>query len=593
MTLAQYPSCVVNLKLTFDESLTLVVYPPPVSVESRAYSVAAASLPSFEPLILETEGLNVSSILNRVPLTAGVKLNGYRQASTFEATFLFKDLPIDPRTVRGAALEMHMGTVQPAEFGAGMRGQATGGSLRSILQTRGADGGPNLETLVSVFTVDTWKIVNGEKNSIVSMSGRDLRGILISTPIGIAPNASAQLLDSLNLALPIDQVVTQILRFNPSFDQFTVVCNPAEFDTGVIPSPNFPTAVPRHRLGARGTRTSGRGNPPSGQMDSVSFWDLITRFCYLVGVIPFFVGTKLHLRPASTVYDQNTGAIDPVRNPTPFRDGAPRDVDAQSGESITPLRSRKLVYGRDVSSLEFERKLDGFHRPRLVRAVSVADSAQARGTLRTIYGFWPPAQNATGQRARRTRVAPSGQASQEEVINVPVPGVTDIQRLTEIARSVFEEIGRGEMGGSCTTKNIASYGGDNADPDLVRIRPGDGVEFVVDTRGAAGPSPLVAPYVDANRLPFAAQVAEVTAAIGDENLARIVVATARGQVFELQRFFRVQNVKIDWTSAKGFQFAFDFQNYVIARNQITQATPVATPPTTTAVPRSVGGGPNP
>jgi hypothetical protein len=591
MSLIQYPSCVANFKLTFDETLTLITYPQPVSVDAQVASVQGPPVPAFEPLILEQDGSNFSFVANRVPITAGIKLNGYRQASTFEATFSFRDMPIDPRTVRGAAVELHVGTVSPAEFQAGMRGGQTGGSLRSILQTRLADGRPNPDTLVGVFSVDVWKVINGEKSATVSMSGRDLRGILIDTPIGIAPNASVQLLDSLNLALPIDQVVKQILRFNPAFESFRVICNPAEWG-GSVPAPNFPSAVPRHRLGARGTRTSGRGNPPSGQMDSVNFWDLITRFCYLVGAIPYFQGTDILIRPARTVFDQNIGPVDPVRNPTPFAGGLPRDIDAQSGQQIQPMRSRKLVYGRDIINLEFERKFGGYHRPRVVRAVSVADSAPVRGELRTIVGVWPPRTDPQGQRARRTRVSPSAQRVQEEIINVPVAGVTDPVRLVEIARSVFEEIGRGELGGSLTTRNITSYGGDNADPDLVRMRPGDGVEILTDMRGAIGPSPLVSPANAMAGAPFEAQVAEITARLGDQNLARIIVATARGQVFELQRFFRVQNVKIDWDKG-GFRFNVDFHNYVVARNQMTQAQRVSSPATTTVVPSSVGQGPNP
>ena len=117
---------------------------------------------------------------------------------------------------------------------------------------------------------------------------------------------------------------------------------------------------------------------------------------------------------------------------------------------------------------------------------------------------------------------------------------------------------------------MASFGGDNTDPDLLRLAPGDGIEMMVDTRAVHSGAPLVSTFTDHNRTPFAAQVAEIDKLIGDENLSRVIVATSRGALAELQRFFRVQNVKYDWDDT-GIKLAFDFQNYVVPRNQVEDA----------------------
>ena len=43
------------------------------------------------------------------------------------------------------------------------------------------------------------------------------------------------------------------------------------------------------------------------------------------------------------------------------------------------------------------------------------------------------------------------------------------------------------------------------------------------------------------------------------------MATSRGSINEVQRFFRVQTVRFTWDTTSGMKIAFDFQNYVTAR----------------------------
>jgi hypothetical protein len=152
----------------------------------------------------------------------------------------------------------------------------------------------------------------------------------------------------------------------------------------------------------------------------------------------------------------------------------------------------------------------------------------------------------------------------EEVLNVRVSGITDAGLLTQIAKSVFNEIGRGEMGGSVSTPNLASFGGDSSDPDLLSLSPGDGIELLVDTRAVRSGSPLISTFTESQRLSFDDQVKAVFKVLGNMTLARVIVATQRGQVTELQRFFLVQNVKYAW-SDKGIKIDFDYTNYVQAR----------------------------
>jgi hypothetical protein len=557
----------MNFKIKFDEALTLGSIPPTESVTSRVQAPPTGQGSGGAPLIL-SKG-QTSFIMERIPTHLSFEKPGYRQAGKFTATIPFRDLPIDPRTVRAAAVEIHLGTVSNEQFAEGMKQGRLNADFvgrSSVLQTRSADGGINGETLRMLAIVDDWWIENDDKGSRVELSGRDLRGVLLDTPVNPGGKSSQQFLESLDLGRDVGEVVRQILSYNPFFSDFRVVINPEDWPNGHVPNPGGADVMPRHSKGARGKKKAGR-QPPGMDTKQLNFWDIIVQVCYLVGAIPYFVGSEIVIRPASSVFDKLRGPVDPKKNPTPFAGGQTRTLDAVAHTPIAPdLRVRRLVYGRDTTSLKLGRKYGGWRRPKVVRCISLDLSSGGLGLDKVVVGLWPPDAD---ERAKRTRVAPSGQVVMEEAVTIRAPaGITDPARCQEIARAVYEEIGRGEMGGEVVTKNLASFGGDNSDPDLLRLEPGDGVEILTDTRAINAGAPLVSTYVDWSRNSFEDQVAEITNRIGDEDLARVVVATARGQVAELQRFFRVQNVKFNCDAQSGVKISFDFQNYVVARAQV-------------------------
>lgn len=560
-----YPSCVVHLTLRFDEALTLEVPPTASSIDELLENPTNTPQPTTQPLILQRGDKNVVHIVARVPKKASIELPGYRQAGQFTLDFDFRELPIDPRTLRAVAVEIHIGSVSAEDFAAGINGQRRAdGTLRSILETRTVSGA-RAETLVISGTADTWENDADETGTVISIRGRDMRGILLDTPLNSA------LLNELDWGVPLDELIVQILDLNPLFEAFTLEMNPAEWPNGIIPSPGAPGVIPAPRRGARGRRRGGR-QTPAASSNSLNFWDIIVRACYLVGAIPYFQGVTLRVRPVHSLYDQRRAGIegDPT-NPTPFAGGQRRTRDEVAGVELeSPLAVRRLVYGRDTKTFKVERKFAGFQRPRVVRAVSEDIASTARGASRLLQAQWPPADEIT-PRQRRTRVSPGGDTAHEEVLNIPVPGIRDVTRLQEIARAVYEEIGRGEVGGSCTTPALASFGGSNADPDLTRLRPGDGVEFVHDVRAISSTPPLASTLTDHYRRPFEEQVAEVERVLGpgSNNLARVIVATSRGQVRELQRFFRVHTVKFTWAHGAGLGIEFDFQNYIEVNPDLT------------------------
>ncbi len=571
-----YPSMVCHFRVRFDEAYSYsktvptstaefdpnrIDIPPPQTAQEAASNRGSSGQASTSkiPTLIDGSADSLTQVDNVVPRSANVELSGFRQAGKFSLTMPFRDFPIDPRLVRSCAVEIHLGSIPAADFGAGMTGQKYRGMLKSILAARGRVFGPNEDTLLMAGLVDNWYLSHGAKSSEVKLDGRDLRAIFLDSPV------DPKLFSKLNLNQTIDRVVADILEKHPLGGNFRgmVEINEFEWKKGV-PIVAVKGDLTRVRQAAKG---GGQKSQPAGDTSKLSYWDLITRYCFLVGALPYLEGYTLHIRPVRSVFDTALRAgIDP-NYPASFAGGAAREVQTSKGKTET-LHIRRLVYGRELEEVSFERKFTG-KKASVIECVSINTDVPTKGRRadgtpnQLITAQWPPKSK---PKARTTGVAPSGKASGTEVIRVPVPGVTSTARLQDIARAIYEEVGRGEMGGSASTKALSSFGGDNEDPDLLRLRPGDPVELAVDSRALSSRSPLIAELVDHERRSLEEEVSAIAKRLnGDTTLARVIVSTARGAVRELQRPFRVHTVKYDW-SANGIGISFDFQNYIEARS---------------------------
>jgi hypothetical protein len=537
---------VVHLGLAFDPTLTIAVpgqTDDPTTLGAALAARSGLGKPVLQPLV--TEKGTTSYVLNRVPSSASVELPGHRPAGRFTLTFPFNDLPIDPRTVASCAVDIYLGTVRASDFAAGMRGAVnTNGTKPSVLDTSGFFGGQTNPNLLMSGLVDEWHAEHSEDGSSVTISGRDLRGILIDTPIATDPAAGEQLLDTLNLVQPIQLVIRDLLSKHPMMPGIKVRVSLSEWG-GTTPIPGA-GALPRHKRGAKNKNTGGKMSA-AGSPEKLSYWDLVTKLCYLVGAIPQFVGSELRIRPVRSLFDQQRAGFDPA-NPTPFVGGIPRVIDAESGATVKPMTVRKMLYGRDIQELQFSRKFGGYQAPRQVCCVHVTPGRAM------VQGKFPSTEVAT-------RLFASGQKSIADILYVPVADICDADRLAQIAQAIYEEVGRGEVGGTCKTKKLSSFGGDNSDPDLLKLRPGDAVEFATDVRELTKTAPLVSAYTDHMRTPFEKQVEMLAGRIGDRNLARVILATARGSINEVQGFFRVSAVHYSW-GEDGLAVSMDFQNFI-------------------------------
>jgi hypothetical protein len=467
-------------------------------------------------------------------------------------------VPIDPRLIRSVGIEIYLGAIRDSDFGTGMVAVGPDGGRRSIIRTVDDNGFPIPDSMILSGLVDTWAADHGDRGSRIRMQGRDLRGMFLDSPI------DPKVLGEINLQRPIDDVIISVLEKHPAGGRIIVDSNPDDWPNGEIPTALGVDDCARVRRKASGQNA--KSTPPG---KNLNYWDVITHYCTLVGAVPSFLGSKvsgfytLLIRPARSLFDQSKKFLDPQFN-SPFRSRS--GTPAPRGAGADTFTVRKMVYGQNVQRVSFERKFTGTKSP-VIEVVSFDTSSKEKGEAKLIKVQWPAPDK---KAARVTGVAPSGQSSQTDKIVISRPGCRSKDQLLEIAKNLYEEIGRGELGGSCETKDLASFAGDNDDPDLLRLRPGDAVEFIVDTRGLSSKAPLVAELVDHERRSFAEQAQALRQALRgksgavDENLVQILVASARSSIVNLLRTFRTTNVKYRWTT-ESLNISFDFQNYFIVR----------------------------
>lgn len=600
-----WPSCVVDLTVRFDDSFNVNEERDLRSTEQYVQEAPRTLGPAtVRPLVTSTSRLPgeagpltergtfasnpLVTVANRIPISCSVDMPGPRAASTFNLTMAYRDFPIDPRIAKGASIEIYMGAVDPTDFATGMTRVEADGRRTSILATHTRSGQRRDDLLLMVGIVDSWRVKHSGNASTIEMSGRDLRGRLLDAQV------DQRIFTGLKLNRPVDEVVRDIIAKHPEFTNLQVVADVTDWfpDATEIPHVAVKDGSTRNRRRADG---DGLIFKPMGS-NQVSFWDMVTYYCYLVGAIPFFFTDKLIIKPAASLYKQRGQDKEGASN-TPFAGGRQRQLPGGQ-----PFGVRRMVFGRDVLEYSFERRFTGKKRPP-VQVVSVDTSSDKRGLGKRIHVTFPDPQQRRQQsqsaggsggrsgdrplgspnKGKATYQTPGG-VTNEEPLTVRVEGVRDEKTLRGIAQAIWEEIGRGELGGSVQTRSLASFGTDpndqssgNQDPDLLRLRPLDAVEILVDLRDQNSGAPLTSSYVDSRgRREFNEEVDEIAARLGNNDaarqIARVIVAQSRGGILNLQTFFRVGTAHFQF-SGSGIAISFDFQNYIeVAADNSKMAT---------------------
>lgn len=562
------PAMAAVLALKFDPRLTLRPDAEDVTAVQTLVDGTSTIVKTEPQYLFRDRAPEANAVISSIPiLSASVETRGYRTAGSVQIEIPLRSLPINPQALSAIGIDLHLDAITTAQ--AANMARWTSGQPCPLVCV------PSQDNWLLSVVIDEAESHWGTDGEVLSLSGRDVRGILLDTPVEFAPGAGRHIINAINLDQPVTDVVRQLLSFHPQLRRFSVVANAAEWPDNAIPHVADPATAPRHRMGARGTRKSPHLHP-QGAPNS-NFWDLIVRWCFLVGTIPTIRGNDIVIRPSRTVFDQLANDdLDPVRNPTPFAGGRPRGWNAEDDMIMSPvLRHRTIVYGRDVNDLKLARKYGGQGRPRVIRCIGTDVQG---GKVVQVMATWPRLADLP----KSTRDSSTG-GKQLEIVDIPVHGVWDPERLEEVARALFEETGRGEIGGSFSTHKLSSFGGGDADPDMTRLRTGDGVEILM----AARPRQYAgSDTVKRGGMSFEEEIVEINRQVGNPDVSRLIVATRRGRVEQLTRFFRISGVHYTY-GMEGLQIEADFQNYIIAQYEQSSARSMEHPSRRTT--QAVGG----
>lgn len=485
---------------------------------------ATGSKPQQPPNAIDGTDPDGRVVLGQIiPRTVEISRNGLNTADTCRIVLDYADAPIDPRIVRSAGVDVVLGTVSAQDYQRGIRGETRAdGSLLSLVE--GAARGEPLGTATRfVGWVDEWSLdQSGDDGDTITLLCRDFTALFIDDPL--PPG------ESVDMGLPLDQAIQELLDRSPTTRGVGVFMGrPGQDDPPAAPI--IANAVPASRKARRGSAVK-RARAGSQEM---SVWEHIQDVCGLVGFVPLVVGYDLHI----------------VEPRTFFR-----------GSSATPPR---MIYGRNVDSLTFARKLGGVKTPTVeVRCYDpeIGRTRWARfpgnragEATSGIFGQTDPPQA-----VRAAEVTPSG-AADDRLLNVTVRGINDSASLEAIATNTWEQVSRQEIEGSLTTAEIDSFDNEGS-ADLLKLDAGDALEVLtlgppaeppVTTTtaqeiAAAGPEQRQAALEALGwRADIAQAIAEATERIGDAAL------------------FRVANVILDWDHDQGLTVQVGFINFIVVR----------------------------
>lgn len=516
----------------------------------------------FGPGIAEALTAFNSAGVDIIPYTCNVELNSYRMADTTRISLPLERLPFDPRIIRSATVQIFGGTYTEQEFAEANGPVGAQGLLLSDIVQPGprTDVGQSNE-LFRGF-VDDWEISLTGRDTL-DITARDLTGPLLDAEL--PENA----LRDLPNILPLDQVIQLLLtgdggptpvtsrRFGlPGFRGIVVVnevAAPGSTPDLLIeePLPILKDIRPPMWYSSKKMATKGRRNPADpGQR--ITYWDAITDLVTSAGLIVYMRPGKIPIQVPSV------GSVLPasevvITNPQTYY------IESRTtGFAFSNLSTqRQLVYGRNVEEMTIKRKLGGVKTP----TIEVRSFDPVTGIR--LFGRYPPLPTNT-----QPALGTAGAGDREEIkvfVLDEISGPLAQLQLVATARSIYEQLGRGEITVNLRTKHMAGLE-QNIDSgvvgDLLRLRPGDPITIEVE------PADVEAGRVAAHTLFTAATINERIISMVAKGLPEEIAtlaATAMNNPF-IQQEFRTSKNTMNFAHDQGWDFQIHAINYLDVRN---------------------------
>jgi hypothetical protein len=531
-----------NLNGMKDDGSTLEVVPDPENPgrfifrdkNPRQPKLAWGLMGSFFP---DTSSDDLTHVISGViPKSFDWKANGIRAADELRATIRAEDLPIDPRCCRSIGVEFFLGTLTPLEYAMGARGRTRGDVFGS--------GVPNANEPLSIIP-DTYVDDNGNRRSNLRFQGwADVSKLILSdneepwielecrdhTQLLLGQGAPPRLV--IGAKDPIDKAVATYLSNFRQFAGLSVEYAGADGDKAPSLEKVLAKTAFRPELGPQ---PAGAG----GGDDDLTVWDYITDVCGAIGHVVFLDGVRVIIaRPATILAGRvSTRSDDPYKG---------RKLEA--GE----FPARAMVYGRNLSRLEIKR--DFANR----EAKNIEVRCWSPKTKQLLVARYPTKE------ARIATSTPGDNASDNKWNVVRVQGIEDKALLQQMAEDYYNARARTELEVVMKTKALASFGGGNADPDLLDLKATDAVEVLVDRGGDSSTS-----KVEQQLSAQAANEKHLISLGYTQGFARAYANAYTAAGF--QRLFRVREMNISGDVEEGVTVEIRAANFVQVRGEVDKS----------------------
>jgi hypothetical protein len=469
-----------------------------------------------------------------VPKTATWNQNGARTSDQLTLEIPFRDLPFDPRVIRSCAVEYYLGTVTADDFAAGQQGitradvngndTANGAEPLHVCPDSYVDpNGTQRTNLRFEGWVDEWSNDWPEDGEpMISLECRDNLTLLIDQ---IAP-------PKLVIAAkdPIDKAVATYLSNFPQCEGLTVEYRPSDEEPPTLDASLAKTAF-KPELGPSPAK--------GGASGELKAWDYITDVCGALGLICRLEGTNLIIQRARTLTSSNTDQ----RSDDPFK---PRNLPSGTADK------RRMIYGRNINQMIVKRKY-GKGSPQNVEVRCYMPRRK-----KTLVARYPTESDKKVVGSAK----PGDGRNDQKWLVWRVAGIENEDTLKNIAQTIYESVGRNEITVSISTKNLASFGGSNTDPDILDMRAGDSIDVFVNRDLENDEFSTITTIEQILLIQNKAKEFLMNAGYGAD------IAQAYADAYSQNGFqttLRVKNSRYDWSTDTGVKISIDAINYVEIR----------------------------
>ena len=392
-----------------------------------------------------------------------VSLNSYKEADTFEADIDYKNFPFDPRIIRACGVSVFVED-QKAIFNL-----EQGRRLDEIV--------PDPNNIIFQGFVDTDRIQLSPDSRLVRLEGRDFTSLLIDREyFG----------DAIDTAQPVDKIIRALLD---QLEQTKI--DSSKPGSGLQIELQPPTLEIPTLAELQGSKDAMAAQKNSRRKRS--YWDHIQELIENSGLIAYIAIDKLVITKPRNLYDKKA--------------------------------AKAMVYGRNLSSLEFSRKL-GRQKGFNVRVVSLnveakelveakipeeatQDWCEALGIKREAITIPTLKANSAAQAQSQTTGIKTAEANnltppnniggaetqaQEEpapYFTFRIKDIADKDHLVTIGEKIFEELSRQQIEGKLSTKEMRVDTKAGGVFDAMKFRIGTPIEVVVDQGDVTGLSSIV------------------------------------------------------------------------------------------------------